>query len=91
MALWGIPDAVVECIRFHHTPLVMGSSRSLPLLSIHLADALLAPMTLAESMEHGLMDPEVLHHPLIEGKLESIQSALKAYFPGSPDMTGGLS
>lgn len=85
MALWGLPDGVVDCIRYHHTPLVPGASGSVPLLAIHLADALLMPMTFTDSMEHGLMDPDVLHHPLIEGRMESIQSALKSHFPMASD------
>jgi putative nucleotidyltransferase with HDIG domain len=91
MGLWGLPAIVVESIRYHHFPCIPGTSQSVPLLSVHLADALLAPLTLFPSLEQIAIDPAVLKHPLVEGRMDAIRSVLKLNLSGHPEITRGLS
>ena len=51
LALWGLPDAVVEAVAFHHSPEQMtGDCRRRPVAAVHAADRL-SHATTAEEME----------------------------------------
>ncbi len=39
-ALWGLPDAVVDAIAYHHSPGALGSQKFSPLTAVHIADSL---------------------------------------------------
>ena len=39
LGLWGLPDAIVEAVAYHHTPAAVGDSTFGPLAAVHVADA----------------------------------------------------
>lgn len=41
LSLWGLPPAVVDAIQFHHQPLLCQEDARLPVMAVHVADALL--------------------------------------------------
>ena len=38
--LWGLPNPVVECVAFHHNPIVCVDAGFVPLTAVHVADAI---------------------------------------------------
>jgi putative nucleotidyltransferase with HDIG domain len=55
LALWGLPDAVVDAVGWHHRPSDDGSDSFGPLTAVHVADLL-------DHMLHP--EPGVIHPPL---------------------------
>ena len=40
LGLWGIPDAIIQAVAFHHMPKKSGDRRITPMLAVHVADYL---------------------------------------------------
>jgi HD-like signal output (HDOD) protein len=40
LGLWGLPDAIVEALAFHHCPSACPDQRFSPLTAVHIANAL---------------------------------------------------
>ena len=39
LSLWGLPDSIVQAVKFHHEPSRSGTTERTPLLAVHLANA----------------------------------------------------
>ena len=60
MALWGLPDAVIDAIAFHHCPTDSASSGFTPLAAIHVANAFCQEAIVGEIDAANTVDLEYL-------------------------------
>ncbi len=75
MALWNLPDPVVEAVAYHHTPSACADSELSPLSFVHLADAI----------DHSQENIGPIGAPLDVIYLEHVglQQAVYEYFPAA--------
>lgn len=59
MALWGLPDEVVQAIAFHHCPADAGSSGFTPLTAIHVANSFCAEEAMLADAIGGATDVDL--------------------------------
>ncbi len=54
LALWGLPDSIVEAIMFHHRPGASADLKFSPLTAVHVADALFPNSETSDSGDSGV-------------------------------------
>lgn len=77
MNLWGLPAAVVQCIRHHHAPSTAENPGLVSLKAVHLADALISNMSSKTMFEHGVLDPALGVQPEIENRMNEFRTVVK--------------
>jgi HD-like signal output (HDOD) protein len=77
MNLWGLPPAVVQCIRHHHAPSSAENPELVSLKAVHLADALISNMSAKTMFEHGVLDPILGARPEIEKRMPEFRAVVK--------------
>ncbi|HNX95672.1 MAG TPA: response regulator [Holophaga sp.] len=90
MQLWGLPLPVVECIRRHHQPEMIDVEQNIPLIAVHLADALPVSAHHSPMPEHCVPHASLLAHPIVSSRMKEIQSALELALTGNPMDIGVL-
>lgn len=70
LGLWGLPEAVVHAVAWHHSPSKSGLGEFSPLTAAHIADAVGHQWSKASSVSHAAFDENYLAKLGICGKLE---------------------
>ena len=78
LAIWGLPDPIVEAVAFHHFPSRCSSINAFsPLAAVHVADHFVNLTAHGEKgMAEASLDHEFLARLGLQGKLESWRTAL---------------
>jgi HD-like signal output (HDOD) protein len=75
LGIWGLPDAIVEAVAFHHRPSECPCTDSLTLLAVHAAQALRESRSRRRPAE---FDTKFLDHMGATSRVETWQTALQA-------------
>ena len=73
LGLWGLPDAVVETVAWHHAPGQGGATAFNPLMAVHVAQHLVVP---AQSEDPTTLDAEWLTACGMHGRIEAWRAAV---------------
>ena len=70
LSLWGIGEAIVEAVAFHHRPLACSTAEFTPLTAVHVANALHEQSQALDEQKAALEpDPESLARAGVQGRL----------------------
>jgi HD-like signal output (HDOD) protein len=81
VALWGLPDAVVHAIAYHHVPSDCSKEPVVPLTALHVANALVEPFGSVFEQPCGWLDMDYLRKSACASRVEKWRGICAASQP----------